>query len=111
MTEQIEATIKYKVPVSQDEKGKNQYEKREVTIDVEVDSGTYVELEQEEKKEYLQRIAKKQFEATNKDAKDVHAKVYQKDIKELDCAIDDIYDTSDMTGEETYEEFMEHEEY
>lgn len=62
-------------------------------------------IETEEKIAFIKEQVKKQYE----DARKVY--FTKKDLKELQKEIDDINDTSDWHNDETFEEFMEHEDF
>ena len=62
-------------------------------------------IETEEKIAFIKKQVKRQYE----DARKVY--FTKKDLKELQKEIDDINDTSDWHNDETFEEFMEHEDF
>lgn len=62
-------------------------------------------IETEEKIAFIKEQVKRQYE----DARKVY--FTKKDLKELQKEIDDINDTSDWHNDETFEEFMEHEDF
>ena len=62
-------------------------------------------IEKEEKIAFIKKQVKRQYE----DARKVY--FTKKDLKELQKEIDDINDTSDWHNDETFEEFMEHEDF
>ncbi|MCI9079377.1 MAG: hypothetical protein HFH68_10710 [Lachnospiraceae bacterium] len=81
-------------------------DKSEEEVEVYFETDDFEELvEAEEKVAFIKEQAKKQYEDTRK--------VYftKKDLKELQKEIDDIYDTSDWRNDETFDDFMEHEDY
>ena len=62
-------------------------------------------IETEEKIAFIKKQVNRQYE----DARKVY--FTKKDLKELQKEIDDINDTSDWHNDETFEEFMEHEDF
>lgn len=62
-------------------------------------------MDKDEKVDFIKSRTKEQY----KDVKKVHFN--KKDLKELQGEIDDICDPSDMIPNETYEEYMEHENF
>ncbi len=62
-------------------------------------------IETEEKIAFIKKQVKRQYE----DARKVY--FTKRDLKELQKEIDDINDTSDWHNDETFEEFMEHEDF
>lgn len=62
-------------------------------------------IEAEERIAFIKEQAKKQYE----DARKVY--FTKKDLKELQKELNDIYDTQDWHNDETYDEFMEHEDF
>lgn len=80
--------------------------KEEDTVEVYIDIDEFNELmDKDEKIDFIKSQTKKQY----KDVKKVHFN--KKDLKELQGEIDDICDPSDMIPNETYEEYMEHENF
>lgn len=80
--------------------------KEEDTVEVYIDIDEFNELmDKDEKIDFIKSQTKKQY----KDIKKVHFN--KKDLKELQGEIDDICDPSDMIPNETYEEYMEHENF
>ena len=80
--------------------------KEEDTVEVYIDIDEFNELmDKDEKVDFIKSRTKEQY----KDVKKVHFN--KKDLKELQGEIDDICDPSDMIPNETYEEYMEHENF
>lgn len=78
--------------------------KEEDTVEVYIDIDEFNDLmDKDEKIDFIKSQTKKQY----KDVKKVYFN--KKDLKELQEEIDDICDSSDMLPNETYEEYMEHE--
>ena len=76
----------------------------EEVVEVYFDVDEFNELtDEKEKLDFIKEQTKIQYESIKK----VHFK--RKDLKELQEEIDDICDPSDMLPDETYEEYMEHE--
>ena len=88
-----------------------EYMEFEEEYEVEVDIDEYIEIDKDDKISYIEGIAVEQYERDNSYVRKVSANVSQDDISELEQNIEDIYDISDMTGDEDFDEFMEHEDY
>ncbi len=81
-------------------------DKSEEEVEIYFETDDFEELiETEEKVAFIKEQAKKQYE----DARKVY--FTKKDLKELQEEIDDINDTSDWHSDETFDEFMEHEDF
>lgn len=81
-------------------------DKSEEEVEVYFETDDFEELiEAEERIAFIKEQAKKQYE----DARKVY--FTKTDLKELQKELDDIYDTSDWQNDETYDEFMEHEDF
>lgn len=79
---------------------------QEETVEVEIDIEKFEECEDNsEKIAYIKKMTKKQYDNIKK------IDFTKKDLKEVQDLVDDIYDTSDWHPNETYEEFMEHENF
>lgn len=77
----------------------------EEEVEVYFDIDEFNELmDKEDKIDFIKNQTKTQYEGIKK----VHFK--KKDLKELQGEIDDICDPSDMLPNESYEEYMEHED-
>lgn len=81
-------------------------DKTEDTVGVEIDLDIYSECEDIDKKiDYIKKETKKQYKNVKK------VKIDEDDLEDIEDYIKDIDDTSDWTGEEDFDEFMEHEDY
>ena len=77
-------------------------DKTEDTVDVEIDLDIYSECEDiDEKIDYI----KKEYKNVKK------VEIDEDNLEDIENYIKDIDDTSDWTGEEDFDEFMEHEDY
>lgn len=78
----------------------------EDTVSVNIDLDNYSECEDvDEQIAYIESETKKQYE----NVKEV--KISENNLGEIEDYIDEIEDTSDMLPNETFDEFMEHEDY
>ena len=81
-------------------------DKTEDTVDVEIDLEIYSECEDiDEKIDYIKKETKKQYKNVKK------VEIDEDNLEDIENYIKDIDDTSDWTGEEDFDEFMEHEDY
>lgn len=81
-------------------------DKSEEEVEIYFETDDFEELvETEERIAFIKEQVKKQYE----DARKVY--FTKKDLKELQKEIDDINNTSDWHNDETFEEFMEHEDF
>lgn len=81
-------------------------DKSEEEVEIYFETDDFEELvETEERIAFIKEQVKKQYE----DARKVY--FTKKDLKELQREIDDINDASDWHNDETFEEFMEHEDF
>ncbi|MDE6617339.1 MAG: hypothetical protein K2K35_12305, partial [Lachnospiraceae bacterium] len=81
-------------------------DKSEEEVEIYFETDDFEELvEPEERIAFIKEQVKKQYE----DARKVY--FTKKDLKELQKEIDDINDTSDWHNDETFDEFMEHEDF
>lgn len=88
-----------------------EYDDTEEDIEVSVDLDEYAELEAaSEKIKYIKCLAQKKVEKTTGHKK-VKVLFDYDDLKDLESDIDDFNDTSDWHPNETYDEFMEHEDF
>ncbi len=79
---------------------------QEDTVEVEIDIEKFAECEDKsEQIAYIKKRTKKQYSNVKK------VNFTNKDLKEVQSLVDDIFDTSDWHPNETYEEFMEHENF
>lgn len=80
----------------------------EKEVEVEIGFEELGELEtQEEKLAYIEEITRQQFS----DIKIKTVDFYEEDLEDLENEVDSLCDTSIFHPNETYEEFMEHEDY
>ncbi len=78
----------------------------EDTVEVEIDLDEYRELEDEDERiKYIEKKTRKQ----HKNVEDVQ--VSDDVLEEIEDEIEDIEDVSDMLPNESYDEFMEHEDH
>ena len=89
------------------------YEIEITTIDEEFDQ-VQIEIDEEEFCEYetiAEKIEyiKKEVKKFCKNVKEFH--IDEDTIEEIEQEIEDVYDASDMHPNETYEDFMEHEDF
>ena len=81
-------------------------DKTEDTVDVEIDLDIYSECEDiDEKIDYIKKEKKKQYKNVKK------VEIDEDNLEDIENYIKDIDDTSDWTGEEDFDEFIEHEDY
>ena len=81
-------------------------DKTEDTVDVEIDLDIYSECEDiDEKIDYIKKETKKQYKNVKK------VEIDEDNLEDIENYIKDIDDTPDWTGEEDFDEFMEHEDY
>lgn len=81
-------------------------DKSEEEVEIYFETDDFEELvETEERIAFIKEQVKKQYE----DARKVY--FTKKDLKELQKEIDDINSASDWYNDETFEEFMEHEDF
>ncbi len=75
-------------------------------VDIDIDIKEFEECEnKKEKKKYIKDETKKQHQNVKK------VNITKHDINEIQSVIDDINDTSDLHPNESYDEFMEHEDF
>ncbi|MCM1118685.1 MAG: hypothetical protein NC543_04915 [bacterium] len=80
--------------------------KKEDTVEVYFDIDKFNDLlDNDEKIDYIKSLTKKQY----KDVRRVCFK--KKDLKELQGELDDLFDVSSMIPNESYEEYLEHENF
>lgn len=78
----------------------------ESTVEVEIDLDIYSECEDiDEKIDYIKKETIKQCENVKK------IEISEDELEDIEKYIRDVNDTSDWTGEEDFDEFMEHEDY
>lgn len=82
-----------------------EFEEGQDNVPVYIDINEFAEMDKSEQIEYIERMTKEQYST----AKEVY--VTDEDLIDIQCSVNDILDTSDSHPNETYEEFMEHENF